>query len=158
LSRSLLPSDQTGMPARRNRQMPVLHPFVSGAFQRRCGERRFARIGASQSGAAGTSATQTGRREASVSDANIVSLAFGTNALQKLTVPLERRPRQTPMSSRGTWNITKATANPPVRSFARTAEYIQARALWIYSCCFTKFPFGSTSNRDSLPFALTNTS
>ena len=27
-----------------------------------------------------------------------------------------------------------------------------------YSCCFTKFPFGSTSNRDSLPLALTNTS
>ena len=27
-----------------------------------------------------------------------------------------------------------------------------------YSCCFTKFPFGSTSNRESLPFALTNTS
>ena len=35
-----------------------------------------------------------------MSDADIVSLAFGTNALQKLTVPLERRPRQTPMSAR----------------------------------------------------------
>ena len=40
--------------------MSVLHPFVSGAFQRRCGERQLVRIGASQSGAAGTSATRHG--------------------------------------------------------------------------------------------------
>jgi hypothetical protein len=35
---------------------------------------------------------------------------------------------------------------------------IYATAAVDYSWCFTKFPFGSTSNRDSLPFALTNTS
>jgi hypothetical protein len=38
-----------------------------------------------------------------------------------------------------------------------TAEYLCEGAV-DYSCCFTKFPFGSTSNKDSLPFALTNTS
>src|SRR5438045_5185403 len=27
-----------------------------------------------------------------------------------------------------------------------------------YWCCFTKFPFGSTSNSESLPFAFTDTS
>ena len=50
-----------------------------------------------------------------------------------------------------------ADTNPPAQPFAGTAEYLCEGAV-DYSCCFTKFPFGSTSNRDSLPFALTNTS
>ena len=43
-------------------------------------------------------------------------------------------------------------------SHLRERPNIYATATVDYSCCFTKFPFGSTSNSDSLPFALTNTS
>ena len=57
----------------------------------------------------------------------------------------------------GTRNITGADTNPSAQPFAGTAEYLCEGAV-DYSCCFTKFPFGSTSNRDSLPFALRNTS
>ena len=39
--------------------------------------------------------------------------------------------------------ITGADTNPPAQPFARMAEYLCEDAV-DYSCCFTKFPFGST--------------
>ena len=50
-----------------------------------------------------------------------------------------------------------AETNPLDQPFAETAECCSGSAV-DYSCCFTKFPFGSTSNRESLLFALTDTS
>ena len=55
-------------------------------------------------------------------------------------------------------NITGADSNPPTQPFARTAEYCSSSAVDYSPWCFTNFPFGSISNPDSLPFALTNTS
>ena len=55
-------------------------------------------------------------------------------------------------------NITGADSNPPAQPFARTAEYCSSSAVDYSPWCLTNFPFGSISNPDSLPFALTNTS
>ena len=45
-----------------------------------------------------------------------------------------------------------------LRSHSKERLNIYATAATNYSCCFTKFPFESTSNPDSFPFAFTNTS
>ena len=60
-----------------------------------------------------------------------------------------------PRTAQGTTPAQMIIHCPAIRE--RTAEYLCDSAV-DYSCCFTKLPFGSTSNFESLPFALTNTS
>ena len=86
-----------------------------------------------------------------------LSLAVVHKRLQKLTVPLESV-RVKRLCRRAAQGTSPAQMLIHLPSHSRERLNILSEGAVDYSCCFTKFPFGSTSNRDSLPLALTNTS
>ena len=159
------------MPGRRERQqpsqtlrrakgMPLLHPLCQAPRRARvpCGERRTVVEAVIPSAVYGPDPSAVASAKANVPADN----AHGN------LVPLQRDCAEDSarysIRASNTWgadahrpkNIT-GDPNPPAQPFGRRAEFLWNSAA-DYSCCFTKFPFGSTSNRDSLPFALTNTS
>ena len=105
--------------------MPTLHPFVSGAFQRRCGERRLARIGASQSGSGGDVGDTDGEAVGVCVRRRYRFLGVWHKRPTKIDGAVgEASASNAYVGARGTGNINDATANPAIQSFARTAEYI----------------------------------